>query len=244
MGNISIIKQSKGIRITLLILLGGLLAGIIPTAFAQEGVFGGTRINEVHGTVYVLPHDGEYWIEATINYPLETGDRVRSEAESRAEIVLFNGTIFRIDELTTMTLDNVSPESRSEVVYVGLDEGKLYVLQPDRGSHLVIQAGAQNITAEATGGALFRIDFFSNETLQVFVHSGQLQLNSAPATSRIRAGQMVTLIQGNQMDIASLPPQDDFDRWSLGRSEVITQPRVASRYLPPELGRVYPDLDL
>jgi hypothetical protein len=231
-------------RLTFLILLGGLLlAGFITPAPAQEAAFGGTRINEAHGTVSVLPHDGEYWVEATVNYPLETGDRIQSEAESRAEIVLFNGTIFRIDELTTLTLDDVSPGSRSEVVHVGLDEGKLYVLQPDGGSHLVIQAGTQNIVAETTGGALFRIDSFSDETLQVFVHSGQLQLNSASGTSRISAGQMVTLTQGNQMDIASLPPQDDFDRWSLRRSEVIAQPRVASRYLPPELVRVYPDLD-
>jgi hypothetical protein len=244
MDNKSIVRQSKNIRLIFSILLGVfLLAGLINPARAQEGVFGGTRINEVHGTIYVLPHDGEYWIEASVNYPLETGDQIRSEAESRAEVVLYDGTILRVDELTTITLDDVSPASGPEALHIGLDEGKLYVLQPDGGSHLVIQAGAQNVMAEAAGGALFRIDSFSNETLQVFVHSGQLQLNGPSGTSRISAGQMVTLSPGNQMDIASLPPQDDFDRWSLGRSEVIAPPRVASPYLPPEIVRVYPNLD-
>src|SRR5579884_4166131 len=64
------------------------------------------RLSYAAGRVSLLPGGSEEWVEARINRPMITGDRLWTDAESRAELALDYSTWW-IGDTTSLTVSNV-----------------------------------------------------------------------------------------------------------------------------------------
>ncbi len=91
---------------------------------------GGTRFNSIQGSVVVRQADEGDWFEAQINYPLGTGDRIWANNGARAEIIASNGAVLRINELTSLGIEEISEEGGYETVRLSLLRAVALLLVP------------------------------------------------------------------------------------------------------------------
>ena len=64
---------------------------------------------------------------------------------------------------------------------------------------------------------IYRVDAFTDGTIQVFVHRGEVEVESDAGTLWVKAGKLFNLRQGSQLEMTNLPESDDFDLWSGNR---------------------------
>ena len=122
------LKMKKLSKISLLICL--CLASF--SSFADAGRQVAGTITFMIGDVFVS-HDKTAWVNANLDMKIHQGDQIRTEAESRCEITLEDGTIVRMDENTLYSqfllirerLNEDKKSIQSNVVIVGIDDRTL-----------------------------------------------------------------------------------------------------------------------
>ena len=78
------------------------------------------RIKYISGAVSMQPGGVNDWVEAVVNRPLTTSDRVWTDKEARAELHLGSAAL-RMNAETSLTFTNVN----DDIVQVELDQGTL-----------------------------------------------------------------------------------------------------------------------
>src|ERR1700744_2633256 len=94
------------------------------TLLADEGDPPGriVRLSYLQGSVSFEPSGEENWVQATLNYPLTTGDRLWTDTGARAELETGKVAIWRWEQtdLTTTNLDD-------QLIQLGLAQGSLRI---------------------------------------------------------------------------------------------------------------------
>ncbi len=226
-----------------LLLLIGVFA-LAPGVTAWADVSGESRINLVEGSVVVQAAEAADWVEAQANYPLGPGDKVWTNQDSRAEVIGTDGVVFRLGELSSVTLDAVPDQAGADTYQVTLPEGRLYVDAGGYAGTTTVEVSLPRMLLRSTGQALYRVDSFQDGTVQVFVRRGEAVMEGDLGSYRVSAGQLFNSLPGGQPQVTALPPEDQFDQWNGSREAVLTgYASQDNTYLPPEIVSTYPDLD-
>lgn len=172
-------------------------------------------INLVQGTVSIRRKAETDWPPAVSSKRLKTGDRLRTEADGRAEILLNPGSFLRLDhnaeiELTNPTLDAlVITLNRGTTVFevTGTNDTKLYitVITP-RGQMLLTKSG------------LYRIGVRPDGATEAIVRKGEIRTGTAQT---VKDGRVVVL-DGTNVTVAGIDkkaPEDGFETWSRSRAQ-------------------------
>ena len=152
-------------------------------------------------------HDTNEWEQLTDETELETGDKLRTEANSFAELMLFPDMYFRINGSSEVLFSHLSNDQISLKVLRGsaiLDAARF-----DRKLAPPITISGPQTSASITEDGNYRIDASSD---QITVRDGKLIVNerSVGSCHRIANG-VVTECDKKQID--------NFDRWSEHRGE-------------------------
>jgi len=197
------------------------------------------RLSYISGNVSFQPSGEDQWSQATLNYPLTTGDRIFTDQNSRAELETGNIAV-RLSastDLTTSTLND-------QLVQLGVAEGTLRVRAYDirDGNSIEIDTPSAALTLLRPGS--YRVEIYPDDaTTLVTVDSGDLQIDGNGFSQTVHSGQSIKLTGSNdvQVDFVSPPYADDFDNWCGNRDRRVLASR--SREYVGDYVPGYSDLD-
>ncbi len=223
-------KIFKAVMIAILLLL-------VP-AYAFSSNLGWMRISLIEGDVQMKTPEAGDWGLASINGPLEEGDQVWVPEGGRVELQLNTGTYIRLDQNSALQM--LSMDKDSSQFYLSQGNAYIYYDAP-RGS--VIQVDTPDASTRAFDRAIFRIDM-SDQYTDVAVYKGYVEAENKVGETRINAGQMLSLGQNTDGEVAPMGPPDEWEKWNKTRNDrVLARKGESSRYLPSELGAYSYDFD-
>ena len=197
------------------------------------------RLGYVSGSASFSPAGEPDWVQAVVNRPLTTGDRLWADAGSRAELQV-GGAAIRLGELTSVTLLNVD----DRIVQVQLSQGTLKVrvrrMRPDQ----TFEVDTPNLALTLRRSGDYRIEVDSNDdATAVRVQSGEADAYGEGRSYAIdaRQGYRFYGTDLSDYDLLGAQPSDDFDRWASERDRRDDK-SPSARYVSPEVIG-YEDLD-
>jgi len=214
-------------------------------ALAAPGLAGGETLDRPERIARLSYVEGEMVFQAAEKRatttlprrPLEPGDRIATEAGSRAELALGTATV-RLDgrsELVFAELDEAAVRIELESGTASVSLGQL--LEDERFDVVTPNA---TITLDEPGE--YRVDVRGERDSALTVHEGAATVATADGPVRVAAGQRVR-IEGRDALARLESPRvpDAFDDWVLER-EVMLADAEPPRYTPYE-GGGYDELD-
>lgn len=170
------------------------------------------RLTQIQGQVSLQPAGVNDWTQATMNYPLTTGDRMYVDRNGRAELQM-EQTIIHVWHYSDLTVTNLS----DSITQFGLSQGTLHVrtfeLDPNRPVEVDTPNGAITVTQPGD----FRVDvYLADGGTVVTVNSGEVRISGPNLSRNIGAQQSVRLTGNNPITLTTLtmPGKDPFDAWS------------------------------
>ena len=208
--------------------------------YAQDAGPVPARMRHFEGTVTVQRASAGETSAAIPNLPLDAGDRVWTDADGRAELMLSDGSTLWLDTSTTF-----------DIVALQDQQGNAGILRLWGGAALLWRpAGAQlaelrvdngdNIVVIPAGG-LVRLDVDDARRLWVSVYQGNASLAAGGMIEQIGAGQQTYTEAGSSPALAAIfstADIDEFGQWQQRRwsDYADTTRHVAQReYIPDEV---------
>jgi hypothetical protein len=191
-------------------------------------------VNRADGKVYVLRHDSEDGQpgRASLGTQLRDGDRLSTDADSRAEILLNPGSYLRLDEKSEVRAVSTSfSETRFELI-----KGSAIVEVGQVDKKAPIELVTPNGTLSLAKDSLVRVDAKTAATW-VAVRQGEIFLGTREVAlanegkAKIKRGKLVRLTGGNTLaEIAKIDKDaaDSFDAWSFGRAQTLVAANLSS----------------
>ncbi len=232
---------SVGRRLSLFLILTGLLCFTAPMARADEGdpPTRAARISYVDGSVSLQPGGSGDWGSAAKNRPVTIGDKIWTDKDSRAELQAGQAGI-HLGSMTALSFLNLDENITQMRLAEGsinfrvreLREGELYEVDTPNLAFTVRQAGA------------FRIDVDENgDGTRITVIRGDGQVTAGGKTYDIHSGERgeFTGIDNVEYNVSSAPAPDGLDRWANER-DLKEDDSTSARYVSRDTVG-YSDLD-
>ncbi|MFZ0640969.1 MAG: FecR family protein [Candidatus Acidiferrales bacterium] len=176
------------------------------------------RVSFIKGNVSIQRGDSGDWIAATLNTPIESGDRVSTGDNSRAEVQLDYANIIRLDQNSTAKITNLTRGQIQVQVGQGLVS---YSVLPN--SQADAEIDTPNSAVHPLRQGEYRVEIVNDSQTQVTVRDGQAEVAEPQGSTRVESGQLIT-IQGTdnpQYQTSNAAGPDDFDRWNDSRDHAI-----------------------
>jgi hypothetical protein len=208
-----------------------LLILLLLPAYSYPSTLGSIRVSVIEGDVQIRTEDTqEEWVPASINMPLEDGDRIWVPEGGKTELQLWDGTFLRLDENSALEILTVEKDSyqffltegRSYANFRGLGEGFLQIDTP-----------VSSIRAYDMSN--FRIDVIPDGITEISVYGGYVNPETTDGITRVDAGRTLSLGEENYAELSPLGPPDEWETWNRERDRRYVERRFPSRYLPDEL---------
>jgi len=200
------------------------------TALAGDPPARVARLSYLSGEVSIQPGGVNDWVQANINRPLTSSDRLWADNNSRAELQMGGGSL-RVDNNTSMTLVNVSDNA----VQVRVDQGtaSLHVGELFDGDIYEIDTPNVAFIVRKKGDYRFDVDN-AGDTTSVTVFRGEGDATGEGPMVRIKKEQRYTFTLGRslQYSVNNNPGLDGFDQWAMTRSKLEDE-SASARYVSP-----------
>ena len=198
------------------------------------------RLAYLNGEVSFVPAGENDWVEAQLNRPLITGDKLWTDRGSRAELNIGEASL-RIDQNTSFDFLNLD----DKVAQVELTQGSLYLHVRRLYDDQTYEIDTPTLAFVVNRVGDFRIDVLPNgQSTVVTVQQGAGEAyGEGGARFRIEEGQSVTFNDAQLQDYesADAPRPDDFDTFSQQRDHRWDS-STSRRYVSEEVIG-YEDLD-
>jgi len=205
---------------------------LVTLAFGEEGDPPNrvARLSYMDGAVSFEPAGENNWSQATLNYPVTTGDRLWTDANARAELETGNVAI-RMSQQTDLTATNLT----DQLMQFGQAQGSVRVRVFDLRSGHAIEIDTPSAAITIVQPGSYRIDTYPNQNMSVVtVNNGEVQVTGNGINQLVDSGQSVELDGSNpvQLQWVEAPGPDSFDQWSAGRDQKY-QSAQARQYVSP-----------
>ena len=175
------------------------------------------RLKYLSGAVSIQPGGVNDWVEAVVNRPLTTADRVWTDKQARAELHLGSAAL-RMNAETSLTLTNVS----DDIVQIELDQGtlNLHIRHLFGGETYEIDTPNQAFTILKAGDYRFDVDP-NADTSSVTVWHGEGEANGQGPGVKLHSHEQASFSGGTslQHQTSDAPGFDGFDDWCRVRDE-------------------------
>jgi hypothetical protein len=168
----------------------------------------------VHGNVSSQRGDNGELVPLTINTPLETGDRVSTASDGRAEVELDYGDQLRLSSDATAKIATLNRQN----IQVQVGQGLItYSVLP--GSQAQVEIDTPNAALHPAAEGDYRILVNSDAETKIIVRSGSADVSTPQGSTHVDAGQMITVAgtDNPQYRVDSAPGRDDWDAWNADR---------------------------
>jgi hypothetical protein len=197
------------------------------------------RLGYMSGAVSFSPAGDDDWVQATLNRPLTTGDRLWADAGSRAEMQI-GGAAIRLSANTDLSLLNLD----DQIAQLQLTQGVLNVRVRQLAPGQMIEVDTPNLAFTVRQSGAYRVEVDPDgDGTTVIVRSGQGEVYGEGASYVVDARQpyRFTGTGLRQHQYVSAAGLDDFDRWSNDRDRIY-ETSAPARYVSPDVVG-YADLD-
>lgn len=167
--------------LTLTALFTASLFGYIIIANGEETKPTGL-VTFVDGSLKKKTTEAPDWIPAAKDTAVETGDKVRTMIDSRAELELRELDVIRLAPKTTIDIVKLYEESKEhkDQTQINVEDGNIWAMVS------TVQAGAEfNLNTPVAGaaikGTVFRVDVGQDSSTQLKVYKGEVRITNAPA---------------------------------------------------------------
>jgi len=198
------------------------------------------RLSYLEGSVSFEPSGESNWSQASLNYPLTTGDRLWTDKGARAELETGNIAI-RMSEQSDLTTTNLT----DQLLQLGLAQGSLRITTYDLRSGSEVEVDTPNAAVTIVQAGSYRLDTYPDQSRTlVTVNRGEVQITGNGGLNQtLGSGQAIMLTGSNPVEAGavSLPAPDSFDEWCAqrdGRYQNARSRQYVSPYVPG-----YYDLD-
>ena len=197
------------------------------------------RLSYAAGAVSLRPGGEDDWADATLNYPLSTGDHLWTDDDGRAEVTL-GSTAIRLARYTAfgfLTLDDDAVQVRLsqgslQVRLRNLEEDDSFEIDTPNGAISLLRPGTYVVDVDPTG-----------DTTIVTVRRGQAEVTAAGSAFAVRSDQAATLVGTDwpTYDVHDPLGPDEWENWCASRDRRADDARSTS-YVSREMPG-YEDLD-
>jgi hypothetical protein len=197
------------------------------------------RLGYTSGPVSFSPAGENDWVQATVNRPLITGDRLWGDVAARAELQV-GPVAIRMGSTTSVTLLNLD----DRVVQLQLAQGALDIRVRGFEANHVLEIDTPNLAFSILRAGDYRIDVdAAGNATTVVTRSGQAEVYGERAAYVVDAGAAYRFYGTGLVDyeFLDLPQPDDLDRWAFERDRR-WETSISARYVSPEVIG-YQDLD-
>ncbi len=207
-------------------------------SFAEDDGF--MRISLIQGDVQVSnPDMDEDWTAASINLPLNEGDRLWVPDEAKVESQIRGGVYIRAGERTAF--DVLSLGSDSAQLYI--DRGHVYV-NNRRGGIQIVQVDIPIASVRSYDNSIMMLDVDEGGATEVSVLKGYVYVETRDGSTRVSAGNILSIRENGAAEMAMIGSPDEWERWNLDRDKQLVAWNESSRYLPEELHEYSSDFDV
>ena len=202
---------------------------LVPASvFAND--LGRIRLSLIEGVVQVLIQDTTDWTEATINLPLNEGDRLWVSDDGKAELQVRGGAYVRADGNTALDILTVDHDSAQYY----LDRGHIYS-NNRQGGIRTIQIDTPLSSLRSYDNSIMMLDVSEDGVTELSVLKGYVYAESKAGATRVSAGSTLTIREDNSAELAPISSPDEWERWNMERDQRLAAWGDSSRYLPDEL---------
>lgn len=197
------------------------------------------RLSYASGAVSFEPAGADDWVDAVVNRPMTTGDKLWTDRGARAEVRIDSYAV-RLGPQTGFSFLNLDDNT----VQIRLTEGSLNVRVRRLDEDQTVEVDTPNLAFNVLRPGSYRIDVNENgDTSVVSVRDGQGEVTGGGSAYPIHAGDTVTFSGTDQLsvDVESYAGDDDFDRWNAERDRRWNR-STAPRYVSDDVVG-YEDLD-
>lgn len=197
------------------------------------------RLGYIQGAVSFEPAGTEDWVDAEINRPITSGDRLWTDQGSRAELHMGSASIHLSGETGFSFLD-----LNDRITQIRLTEGSINVRVRRLYRDETFEIDTPNLAFTIWQPGRYRITVDPNgDTTTIAVREGQGEVTGGGSAYTLYADDLGTFSGYDRLDavIDGINGQDSFDRWSYQRDRRIDH-SVSARYVSQDaIG--YEDLD-
>jgi len=197
------------------------------------------RLGYMTGAVSFSPAGENDWIEASINRPLTTGDRLWSDAGARAEIQV-GGALIRMSAGTAVSVLNLDDRIAQLQLTQGVMNVRVRRLEPNQ----VFEVDTPNLAFTLRRPGEYRIEVDPDrDATTIIVRNGQGEVYGEDASYVIDSRQPYRFMGTGlrEYEYVEAPRLDEFDRWSSDRDRRYDT-SVSARYVSRDVVG-YQDLD-
>jgi hypothetical protein len=197
------------------------------------------RLAYISGAVSFSPAGEDDWVEAAVNRPLITGDRLWVDNGARAELQV-GAAVFYLGGGTSLTLLNLDNRMAQLEVAQGTVNARVRRLGPRD----AVEIDTPNLAYSIRRPGSYRVDVDpADDATTVATRTGQAEVYGDGASYLANAGQNYRFYGTDLRDYDNLeaPRSDDFDRWSDTRYRRADN-SVSARYVSRDVIG-YEDLD-
>lgn len=166
---------------------------------------------EIEGAVQTARARTTDWHPARTNEALGTLDRVRTREQSRATLRLNDRSLFRLGELSDLTVEPTA--DAQSPANVGLLQGILLFFH--RGNPRDVQLRTRTVSA-AIRGTEFQVEVADNGRTVLTLFDGEVELSNPQGTLQLVSGEQATIDPGQApVKTPLLVPRNDLIQWCL-----------------------------
>ena len=197
------------------------------------------RLSYTGGSVSFAPAGTDEWVNAVINRPMTTGDKLWTDQGARAELRVDSYAI-RLGEQTGFSFLNLDDRT----VQMRLTEGTVNVRVRRLDQDQVLEIDTPNLAFNVLRPGSYRVSVNENgDSTIINVRDGQGEVTGGGSAYPIHAGQSASFDGTDQLsaDVEGYPGDDDFDRWC-GDRDSRWEHSTSARYVSDDVVG-YEDLD-
>jgi hypothetical protein len=221
--------------------MNNLLLWVSPVAvlFAASGIAAAqdvdppsrvARISYIAGPVSFEPASVDQWTDASLNYPMTTGDNLYTDAGARAVLRIGQNSI-RLNSGTNFQFVNLSDNVVQTSINAGglslrvrrLLDGESWEIDTPNGAVTILRPGEYRVDTDA-----------SRNATMVTVRTGDVEVTAGNQSFPVHSGQTAWFdSSGNPPDVQAASQPDDFDSFASSRDRLEDVPVPA--YVSPDM---------
>lgn len=197
------------------------------------------RLSLATGQVSFNPAGTDDWVDAVINRPLTTGDKLWTDRDGRVELHT-GSTAFRLSSMTGFSFLNLT----DNMMQVRLTEGTLNIRVRRLGDDQSIEIDTPNLAFSILRPGRYRVNVNeAGDTTILNVRDGEGEVTGGGSAYTVHAGEQAILTGTDSLnaDVEPLADNDDFDNWCNQRD--LREEHAASRRYVSDDVIGYEDLD-
>ena len=209
--------------------------------FAQEDgdvpEKGVARISLINGDVKVRHGDSGDETAGAVNAPLLGGDRLSTDASSRAEVQFDFANVLRLGPMTEVRMGELADRRYEVQIAMGM-----VMVRVMRDNQANFEINTPSVSVRPTRRGSYRITVFPDGSSEITARSGETEVFTPRGSEVLRAGKTMRA-RGDAADpefqVANEAPLDEFDQWNTNRDRDLDR-SVSSRYVPADVYGVEP----